>query len=328
MYLIWLLAVPLLYWAVRNVAWPAVFATLARLRPYHLLILLAVNALVYLFFVGRWWLLLRSQQHTVSPLRLLRYWLIGFAFSYFTPGPQLGGGIFQVYLLQRDGEISADTAAASVTTSKVLERLGNLLFLALGIFVFAHFRILSQTQRAWLAWFLLAAALLPVGYLAALASGRRPLTAVAHRLPAPWRQRPRVAQAIHFVETTETAIVRLCRDAPLVLLAGLGLTLLSWGVVLVETWLALTFLHVPIHPLDVVAIVAATQLAFLVPVPLGLGSVEAAQVTVFQALGLDAAQAISLVLLVRVRDTAVGGLGVALGGREAWQWWRSRGEGG
>lgn len=58
---------------------------------------------------------------------------------------------------------------------------------------------------------------------------------------------------------------------------------------------------------------------------MGLGSVEATMVAVFQVLGLDASQAISLVLLMRLRDIVVAGLGLLLGGRAAWHWWRSDG---
>lgn len=321
---IWLLIAFLLYWAVRNVQWSAVFSILTRLRLYHVLILVAVNMLVLFTFVGRWWLLLYSQQYRVSPLLLLRYWLIGFAFSYLIPGPQMGGGIFQVYFLQHHHDISPGLATASVTTSKVLERLGNLLFLALGFYTFTHFRILSGSEEERLVWLVIGIALLPFGYLAAIWNGRQPLTALFHHLPTKWQQPPRFKKAAKFVATTESKIMQLCRQAPLVLVAGLGLTLLSWGFVLFETWLALTFLELHVHPLDVVAIVVAVQLAFLVPVPVGLGSVEAALVAIFQTLGFDASQAISLGLLVRVRDMAVAGLGLWLGGQAAWQWWRSQ----
>ncbi len=307
---------------MRGVHGTAVFATLARLRLHHLLILIAVNILVIFCFVFRWWLLLYSRNRLLSPLRLLRYWLIGFAFSYFLPGPQMGGGILQIYFLQRHDDISTGLATATVTTSKVLERLGNLLFLILGVYAFTRFHILTAAERMQLGWVLLILGLLPLGYLAALWQGRQPLTALLHHLPASWQQQPRFQNVVQFIETAESESKQLCRHSPLTLVAGLLLTLLSWGFVLLETWLALNFLNLTVHPLDVIAIVAAVQLAFLIPVPVGLGSVEAALVAVFKTLGMDASQAISLALLMRVRDVSVGGLGLWLGGRVARQWWR------
>lgn len=324
-HLLWLLVLFLLYWAVKDVQWAAVFSILARLRPYQILILIAVNILVLFTFVSRWWLLLYSQNYLFSPLLLLRYWLIGFAFSYFTPGPQLGGGIFQVYFLQHHNDIPADMAAATVATSKVLERLGNLLFLTLGLYIFSRYRIFAAAEQTPLIWLSLMIALLPLAYLAAIWNGHQPLTALFHHLPAKWQSQPRFKQVTQFMNTTELEIMQLCRHKPLVLVAGLALVLLSWGLVLIETWLSLTFLKVKVNPLDTVVIVTAVQLAFLVPVPVGLGSVEAALVAVFQSLGLEASPALSLALLLRVRDTLVGGLGLWLGGGAAWQWWQSRG---
>jgi uncharacterized membrane protein YbhN (UPF0104 family) len=48
------------------------------------------------------------------------------------------------------------------------------------------------------------------------------------------------------------------------------------------------------------------------PVPAGLGALEASQVFALQALGYDAALGLSLSLLIRLRDLLFGGLGLAL----------------
>jgi uncharacterized protein (TIRG00374 family) len=325
-YLLWLLVFALLYWALQDVKWSAVLSTLQQLSVTQLLVLGVVNILVYLTIVGRWWLLLIQQQIQLSPLLLLRYWLIGFAFSYLMPGPQLGGGILQIYFLQHNHDVSAGLAASSVTTSKLLERLGNFLFMGLGLYAIVRFGLLPASQTGPLMWVLLGIALLPFAYLSALWLGRQPLTALFDRLLARGQQKPRLRRAAQFANIMESEIGQLCREAPLALIAGLALSLLGWLLVLGLTWLALTYLQVPVDPFAPLVIVAAVQLAFLVPLPLGLGSVEAIAVTLFQGLGLEASQAISLILLMRLRDFVVAGFGLLLGGRASWRWWRSEGK--
>ena len=50
----------------------------------------------------------------------------------------------------------------------------------------------------------------------------------------------------------------------------------------------------------------AARIAFLLPAPGGLGVLEASQVLTFSALGLNPAVGLSLTLLIRVRDIALG----------------------
>jgi len=56
-------------------------------------------------------------------------------------------------------------------------------------------------------------------------------------------------------------------------------------------------------------------LAFLVPLPGGLGALEASQVFALGAFGVSAASALGVTLLIRARDLLIGGLGLLLAGR-------------
>ena len=59
----------------------------------------------------------------------------------------------------------------------------------------------------------------------------------------------------------------------------------------------------------------ATRLAFLTPLPGGLGALEAGQVLAMQTIGLDPALGISVSLLIRARDLAFGLAGMGIGAR-------------
>jgi uncharacterized membrane protein YbhN (UPF0104 family) len=61
--------------------------------------------------------------------------------------------------------------------------------------------------------------------------------------------------------------------------------------------------------------VSVALLSFLLPIPAGLGALEAGQVFALGALGYSPVQAISLALLIRARDLLFGGLGVLLASR-------------
>ena len=76
-----------------------------------------------------------------------------------------------------------------------------------------------------------------------------------------------------------------------------------------------SFLGVQLDLIELFAALTFLQLAFLVPLPGGLGAMEASQVFVFGVLGEPAAAAISLALLQRARDILNGGLGMLIAGK-------------
>ena len=59
----------------------------------------------------------------------------------------------------------------------------------------------------------------------------------------------------------------------------------------------------------------ASMLAFLLPLPGGLGALEASQVYTLTAMGYASAIGISLTLLMRGRDLLNGGIGLLLAGK-------------
>jgi len=81
------------------------------------------------------------------------------------------------------------------------------------------------------------------------------------------------------------------------------------------TFLITFFLNIELTSWQVVASWTMSWLAFLVPLPGGLGALEASQVFALGAFGVSAASALGVTLLIRARDLLIGGLGLLLAGR-------------
>ena len=105
--------------------------------------------------------------------------------------------------------------------------------------------------------------------------------------------------------------------APRGLLAALAVSLLAGAGTVVEYAFILSCLAVPLPFWQTVAAWTAGWVSFLVPLPGGLGALEASQVLAFGIFGVPAASAISVTLVLRGRDLVLGGLGLLLAGREA-----------
>jgi uncharacterized membrane protein YbhN (UPF0104 family) len=91
-------------------------------------------------------------------------------------------------------------------------------------------------------------------------------------------------------------------------------SLAHWLGVLVEFWLMAAFLGQPLSFFQLLTIVITARLAFLTPLPAGLGVLESALPWVTAALGLGSVLGLSLCLLIRFRDIlfSLAGLGLAM----------------
>lgn len=306
--LFWLLVPLLLWWALREISWQQVAAVLQVLRGWQIAALALLNVLIFLVFVVRWGLILRSLGAAVPFWQLTAFRLAGFGVSYFTPGPQFGGEPLQVYFLQRRQGVPQSAAISSVFLDKLFELLANFTFLAFGLAVTLWSGAGSHNSQG-AAWFIGLILLFPAGHLAALRSGRKPLSALLARVPALHGKR-----VWEVVQQAEDQLVRLIKDRP-ALLGNLALlSALAWAGMMLEYALALSFLGLPLRWYELAAALTLARLAFLLPLPAGLGALEASQVLAMQTLGHPAAIGLGISLWIRLRDIVLGGFGLWLAG--------------
>jgi len=97
-------------------------------------------------------------------------------------------------------------------------------------------------------------------------------------------------------------------------LMALFVSAVVWVLMLAELGLALHALGLVLTPTQVAAVLVAMRIAFMLPSPGALGTLEAGQVLVFQAMGLDPAAGLGLSLIIRARDVLFGVVGLLLGG--------------
>jgi uncharacterized protein (TIRG00374 family) len=309
------LGLPLaLAWVLRDVSLAKLGEALGALTPGEIALLGAVNLLVVLAFSGRWWALLRARGLRARYLPLSAYRLAAFAVSYFTPGTHFGGEPLQVHLVHRREHVPLATATASVVLDKTIELIANFAFLAVGLAMVVRLGLQPPGSGLVLRAVSLLLLILPAAYLIAAWRGKRPVTWVAAKLGLRraglgWR-----ARLVRGLEESEREVAVAAQRAPMGILAGAAFSALSWGLLLLEWAMALTFLGIDLSAGEVVAVVTAARLALFVPLPGAAGALEASLLFAVTTLGYSSAQALSLALVIRVRDVAFGVIGLWLGG--------------
>lgn len=307
------LLLALLAWALSRAPLGEIAATLRTARGDLLLALLGLNVVIFALTAARWWIIVRAEARAVPFGVLLRVRLAAFALSYFTPGPQVGGEPLQVIALRRYG-VTLSRATAAVVLDKLLEFLANFLFLGIGLMAILQSGLLELTVHRALP--LLALLLWPAVHLALLYLAIHPLSALARPFARRVKRHSPAGRALRLIMVSEMLAGLFCRRHPRALLAALGVSLLAWVGMAVEYQLMAWTLRLALQPAQALSGLTLARLAFLAPLPGGLGALEASQVMAMTALGLPAAAGLSLSLLMRARDLLLGGLGLLLAGMD------------
>jgi len=307
----------LLWWAVRYAPLGEIWATFRGLHLWQIAVMLVVNTMIYVLATLRWWLIARADAKHIPYLPLLGVRVSVFGVSYFTLGPQVGGEPLQVLFLQRKYGLTYTRATASVLMDKLLEFLVDFLLLALGLTAIFRAGVFTESSSSF-SWELIGLFLLvlwPPAHIVLLYHRHYPLTALVRAIPFI----PKNAKATRFLRAAEWLAGNFCRLHLPNLLGALGVSLLQGAGMICDYALMATFLGIHLPFWKTVAAWAAGWLAFLMPLPGGLGALEASQVFVLGKFGIRNAAAISLILLMRGRDLLIGGLGLLMAGTASWR---------
>ncbi|MEZ4594826.1 MAG: lysylphosphatidylglycerol synthase transmembrane domain-containing protein [Chloroflexota bacterium] len=298
----WSVALAVLWLVVRSVPLREVGHTLGLLRGWQLVALVLLNGLVLLGLNGRWHILLQGLGYQLPFAALLGHRLAAFGVSYFTPGPHFGGEPVQVLLLEQQHGVPRSAAIAAVSLDKTVELLLNFGFLAFGVLLVVQNGLLGAAVGGRTAVWALLLLLPPTLYLWLIWRGRQPVTRLLRLMKlGGWETA---------VSASESQMNHLCQQNPRALLGAITFSALTWGVMIAEFYAMATFLGLSLSLAQLIALLTAARVAYLLPLPGGLGTLEASQVWALELMGFNPAAGLGLSLLIRLRDVSLGLLGL------------------
>ncbi len=312
------LSIFILVCVFRDVQLRETWEALRGLTVSAMVLLVLMNGLVLVSLNGRLWTLLLGLGYRLPFWRLLGHRLAAFGVSYFTPGPHFGGEPVQVLLVEREHGVPRSTVVAAVTLDKTLELLVNFTFLLGGVTAVLQGQLFGRMVGWEAILFAVGLLALPALLLFAIWRGWQPISRLM-RFVSRWRvwgKRPLFQQKLNHwtngVQNSETQAGRLFQESPGSLWVAFSISLAGWLLIIVEYWLMLYFLGINLTPLQTIGLLTAARIAILLPLPGGLGTLEASQVLALGAMGESTGVGLSISLLIRIRDVFLG-----LGGL----WW-------
>jgi len=309
--LLWPVALALVTWTLSQMPLAGIGNTLGALSWQQWLMWALVNVLVIAVSTERWRRLGCMLGEAPGFFRMLLIRQAGQTVSFITPAPHFGGEPFQIYWLYKRAGMSIHRAVLSLALDRFYELWINFLMLMLGISLVLlapqnNVQANSQTgewQMILLLMLTLLAALSAIAWLFV----RQPtlISSRLERVGTRWLSSPRLAALgnhWHLLGSDLRTVVSTQKPA---LLHALLLSLLGWALMIFEVWLVLAFFDIRLAAVELALILVAMRLALLLPLPGGIGTLEAAVFWTFQSLDLPVASALGLIALMRLRDVLV-----------------------
>jgi CDP-diacylglycerol--glycerol-3-phosphate 3-phosphatidyltransferase len=316
-----LIVAAVLSWsAFKDLSLNRVLSRLLHWHAGHLAVLFIVNAAIISAMSLRWKLILRRSGFDIGFQVLAAYRIGANAISYLTPGPQFGGEPFQVGMLIHRHHIVAQDAAASVAADRLIELCINCTVLLVGLIFLLQARLFAATVPVDTIAGITLIILLTGSILLALAIGKMPLSHCMDAICKRYGNRPGLACASTWLQTAEKRTGEMLRQPPGVLMTYISTSLVQWAFMIGEFWLIYFVCGLPLSLTQLIGVVLAGRLAFLLPLPGALGALESSQVLMLGTFALDPSIGLIVCLIMRARDLLLVGTGTGV----VWSCWHVR----
>lgn len=286
---------------LQEVSIRSVFSTFINAKPSSVLLFLLSSAMVMATLTLRWKYILQTQGHNVPFKNLLAYRICGYGVSVVTPVAKAGGEPIRIMLLKRH-KIDMKDRVFSVITDKVIELSANFLYFSAGmIILLLNFAVPGGTQVAIIVVLILFAILVST-YYARIMKGKDFFSKVFRVLRL--NRLKSLSRFEHRLAEMEGIMIEYFRYNKNSVVYALLISFTSWVFTFLELKYALQIIGIREVSVPILFIILSILgLAFLIPIPLSLGSLEALQISGFSFMRFhSAASAVALSFMIRVRD--------------------------
>lgn len=302
---LWLLAVALASWTLAQLPLSSMLTSLQGLRATDYIIWLALNTAIILLLNQRWWLLTKAVNASVDFFELLLIRQAGQSISFITPGPQFGGEPLQLFWLWCRSQIPLHKALLALGLDRFFELVVNFSVLLLGVAL-----LLATPASTTADWGKILTALIVFCILLALVGKyviQQPqwLSQRITRFAQQWHNHKYLHTITTHWHLSSDEFRRCLQEEKKRFIYAALLSVAGWIGLITEMLVVLWMAEVHISLVGFLLLFIAMRLALLLPLPGGIGTMEAAIFWCFQYLGIPAESALVVIALLRLRDVLV-----------------------
>lgn len=268
-------------------------------NPYFLLIWLIITFLIFIFHGLRWKIIMDANDLKVPFMNAFMYRVIGNSVSYFTPAAKLGGEPVRALLVKRHGN-SLKKSLSTVVIDKSIELASSGIFFVFGVILLLIGFALPKDLQIMLFIAGVLIVWVVVYYYNSVFRGRRVIVKLFRKFNL--HNINKLKKYEQKLMDFEDVILGFFQQNRKAFIVSIVISALTWIFMFVEYKIALLILGIDISYLGIFLIFSFVGIAYIIPVPMSLGSLEASQISIFKLLGLSTNGGLALSLLVRARD--------------------------
>jgi len=278
-----------------------------ELIVYYVLIQLSLMIVMTI----RWRIILRSQgMKDVNLFKLNSYRLVGQAVSFITPSAKLGGEPVRAALLSSKEGIPFDKSLSSVVIDKTLEVSTSFAFFIIGSIVMLFCFVISPNLTYLIVSLSVLFLVLLILFNYRVMRGKHFFLTFLQLIKV--SKIKSLKKFMKKVKEFELLIIKFYhKDRRYFLYTGL-ISLLGWILMFFEYGVAAKIVGHNLSILQIFLVFTFVGAAYLVPVPMALGALEAGQISVFSLINVSTAAGLALSLIIRVKDMIIAAIGLIL----------------
>lgn len=277
--------------------------------PVFIALYLASIVFIQLTLSWRWKAVLQSKDmDVVSFWQLNNQRLAGMAISFLTPTAKMGGEPVRALILSKESELSFEDSLSTVVIDKTIELTASGLFFVVGLLAALFTYSVSASTRNTFIGVIIFLLILIGGFFFRVFNGKNFFAWIFSSLQL--NRIDKLKGVMEKLHEFEQLVVAFYQKDKRGLIYAVLISLISWIGMFFEYYFIGQIVGVNLSLLQVFFVFTFVGLAYLIPVPMAIGTLEAGQVSVFSMIGLSSAIGLGVSLVVRAKDMLISAYGL------------------
>jgi uncharacterized protein (TIRG00374 family) len=292
--------VALFFVVLGHISWREAWLVLRHARLDYLAMYLGMTLVIRLLLSWRWQVILHAKGIKIPFWKNVAYRTAGFAVSFVSPGPRVGGEFITAGLASKGKRYSETLSTLIIDRAVELQTFATMFFL--GVFSLA---LLGDIPDALKVLLVAASSLLLALVILFVLN-------ITHGKPFFTRILTRFHRSAHFrrgVQRFEQTLVTFYKEDSKEFFWSHVVGAVAWLLSIVEYKYLLLLLGFDMPLYAIFIVYSFVGLAYILPVPMAIGTLEGGQAAAFRLLGLSPAAGVVLALITRLRDLLISVIG-------------------
>lgn len=301
-----------LFWlAFKNIDINQFIDAVKNANIWYVLLYIIVGVLLIFCAVTRWSLILKSQKHKIKFSYLLKSYLAGYGVSYITPSAKLGGEVVRAALLRRHG-LKTHESLSTIVIDKSIELGGSALFFIVGAIILSVNYALPENLK----FLIIVVCLIFVGLIGMAIYqivNNKGLIMGIYKFFKLHKMKKWSKTTKKLIET-EKLILKFYKRDKKHFFGALFIMAIAWSLMFIEFKLAMLIFGFNGNLLQIFLTFSVVGVAYMIPVPSAMGTLEGGQVALFNTININPATGLGVGLITRVRDSLMAATGLIIAG--------------